>query len=125
MGVWVSDYKNEDLDFKLNFWNWRPIASLICESGLLCPEDKEIFESGHGGLNAEEARDLALHLRETIFDAMEKSYHLKLDGLLACRTVNENNTVFLDDISKNYGCSYESLERFINFLENCNGFCIR
>lgn len=126
MGVSLVDRKTKDSIFDVNFWHYRAIVEAIRSLDVLPTERVDALHElwQDKGLTAEEARQVAVAIRERLLPTLGADERVLLDGR---RTTEPDDHVFHREPAeqhKNYSTDRRALENFARCCESCNGFYV-
>src|SRR5262245_17409944 len=124
MGFILTDIDDEGRVIFVNFWNWRPTVEILRRAGLL---DEQRLRGLHTQISGtrvarDEARAIALLLREKVLPSLPEAARILLDGSITTAPFDATFYKSPEDCHKNYSASRAWLEKFASFCETCNGF---
>lgn len=122
MGIDLFDKDSHEICFSINFWHWRAIVEIVRREAILPEETVDGLHSPFcgNGFTAEECRLVGDHLKKYVIPGLSDEERILLDGT---RTDEPDDFVFHKvDMEKNYSTNKAVLLRFIQCLEDCQGF---
>jgi hypothetical protein len=123
VGITQFDQRTDEILFDVNFWHWRAIVEAIRSLGVLSDSRVDaLHEQFIGELAQDEARTVAVAIRERLLPTLGADERLLLDGR---RTIEPDDGTFYREPCeqhKNYSTNHLVLEEFAKCCEGCGGF---
>lgn len=125
MSVILVDQADEKHDIQINHFNWRPALELIKDSGAGIDKQRlEVMSTNLGAeVSEEEARAIAMYLAESVLKTLQPGEKIHLDKFTSTQELLQTSKdKSSNDSQKEYGVTYEVLQKLVEFLNTCGGF---
>ena len=123
MGVILKDVNHGDNILAFNWYTWRPIIEIIRASGAIIDGVKLelIGYNVSAEISKGECRIIVEYIETSILGRLSAGDRLMIDGTIT--SIPDDGTLYRDplDSYKNYSVSKESLIKFIDFCNQCDG----
>lgn len=122
MTVMLIEEETDDVVFDVNFWHWRAIVEEIRRTKILKDETVDRLHQPFcgNGLNKDECKKISEYLKSIVIPELESDDRILLDGE---RTKEPWTGEFhREEPEKNYSTDKKVLLKFVEAIEQCNGF---